>query len=160
MKGSDAQILARATYRNASTFQALACLGNQADETEDLEDWKPYSAFKRWKAFRGVHHWHPWKLNENSTDPEEEARIHRIRSEMWYERYCFYWFDLRRLAAWILATAMFALHVMLLVECVQASRPLLEKPRAMSVGSVDNQRNGNRPLYGVSAKLRRCSGSL
>jgi hypothetical protein len=84
--------------------------------TEDREDWEAYCAFKGWKAFRGVHHWHPWKLNERSTDPHEEARIHRIRSEMWYERYCTYWFDIRRLAAWILSIAMFAVHVALLIE--------------------------------------------
>lgn len=87
-----------------------------ADIAEDLEDWKAYSEFKRWKSFRGVHHWHPWKLPNHSTDPAEAKRVHRIRSEMWYERYCTYWFDLRRIGACALSIAAFALHIGLLVE--------------------------------------------
>jgi hypothetical protein len=82
---------------------------------QDKVDYAELATYKDWGAYQGIPNWHPWKERSDAKDEEREEEEHFLRMRMTWERYCCWFFDLRRVFACVCAVLACGVHVVLFI---------------------------------------------
>lgn len=92
------------------------CIDLPGESTQDEIDFGEFARYKDWGDYEGIPNWHPWRKREDAEDMGREEEEHFMRMRMTWERYCCWFFDLRRAFACVCAMGAFFIHLGLFIK--------------------------------------------